>query len=751
MLPRHQLDDIARQAISLMEVSLSENLPEFLKSDETLGEAREGFRKLAAQLFGNRIVTRGDDGAWSFNDLPLADMDDAGLDKIRETLEEALHRSATEHVVASIDKEAKTGVLQSLYETDKLLASCGIETPNSEALRKAIGVVEDEARTEISNLALHSIANRSLGLLDTAHSLNYEFGDTEDGRKAQALLDQLAARLDEADYLLPGQSSAREDLRRQGLIEEASYEGQTARGTYKQAVAIMEAAQALTSHLNDSRAFAEAPRDNLNATSFMQLRTGALASEISEARHETVRVDTEFYDRIPNLSPLEPQEADAIIKVYETAEAMAERATLDTQDGNTVTVPYDLFRQTKAALAEFSQSGSEAVFRDIVETDTPIPGIHNETARSFVGMIDNLRDMMDTAEARFDRKRRTADGSIVGDVNIEDKLVGVSQDDMDNYNSRSRNFLEVGALRSLYIMAGRDEASILSLNADRDSAAFGSVQEAMRGGRTARPDEALSKMGKILPEMSTAEYLQLPQAARERARAFELVPGKDEFKNFRSGGTSYETEAVRWNKSRLRRIIRDNLIGEDGKPNSAFRQKLVQLSGRPIVAPHRYEAEVLREESERIILQQQTLREEIRNKYLSGADVKHLDLSADQVRKHLNVLEASGSTRPTFLVKHGDNLVLEHPDAPTVTGRLDRMGSLEKAKDGYKLHSVDPSELRTALESGHGAIRISIADDRPMSIRGFSAAEKQAEQSPEAKKTRPSDRMSSLEQALGSR
>lgn len=743
MLPRSSLEAVSRQAMSLIDIALTEKLPDLLKSDESLADLREGFRRTSGEFFAAKVFTQ-KDGQWHLDESRLSAMDDNALDRIRASLEDAYKVANDDKIVTSLDAAEKTGTLQALIEAGRVLAAHGIETETSPALREAVGADEPVMHMEIPGVSLHAVANRSLGLLDTAHALNYSFGEGDDGKRAQELLTTLSARLDDADYLLPGQSTVREEMREQRMFDDASYEGQTARGTYEQAIAIKDAADELVEHLNMSKAFNDAPLDAQNATAFMRIKTGHLASALDEARPVPVREGVSLYEQSASLSPFETKEADVIISVYETAERMAERAGLDT-DGTTVTVPYALFKETKTALAEFSESGTEAMFREIVETETPIPGIHNDTARSFIGMIDNLRDMMDTAEARFERKYKLDEG-VVGDVNEEDKLVGVRADDMDAYNLRSRSFLDVGALHSLYVLAGRDEASILSLNEGRDSAAFGTIQEAMRGGRTSRPDEALGKMGKILPEMSRPEYLALPQAARERVRVAEVVPGQGDFKNYRSGGTSYDMDSVRLNKSRLRRVIRDNLLTEDGKPNLGFRQRLTKMARGPIVAPHRYEAEVVREEAERILDQQRQMREEQRAKFLEGADVKNLDVSASQLRKHLNVLEASGSTRPPVLAKHGDNLAIEHPDAPTITGRLDRMGSLESARDGYKLHNLDASEMRTALESGHNVIRIAIADDRPMSISGFDPKAQAVEKKVEPRKT---DRMSSLEESIG--
>jgi hypothetical protein len=270
----------------------------------------------------------------------------------------------------------------------------------------------------------------------------------------------------------------------------------------------------------------------------------------------------------------------------------------------------------------------------------------------------------------------------------------------------------------------------------RDSAAFGTLQEAMRGGaRLGNPESALGTLGKILPEMDFAEWHALSPRMRATAQAVFVEPGKGDFEGLDiavAPGAFSDPRAREGQEKALRNFVRRRVLDETpiesgkGTVGERFRDRVLSARHRTIVAPTRSLAKAYREEGERIAEEATRQKRESADLALSKLERIPADFDRAQVARFLRVVEAQGSSAPANLVKTGEHLIITHPDGPTLKADIGAVGTLARHQDGHVIAKLPLESLRGAVESGQAKVRVVVTEDRVAAILGHTAAAERA-------------------------
>jgi hypothetical protein len=271
----------------------------------------------------------------------------------------------------------------------------------------------------------------------------------------------------------------------------------------------------------------------------------------------------------------------------------------------------------------------------------------------------------------------------------------------------------------------------------RDSAAFGTLEEAMRGGsRIGNPESALGTLGKILPDMDFSEWYALPPHVRATVPAVLVEPGKGDFKDLDipiAPTSSFSDPRVRQNQEqKLRTFIRRRVLDDTpldngkGTVGERFRDRVLLARHRTIVAPTRGLAKVLRDEGERIADEMTRQKRESADLALSQLERIPVDFDRAQVARFLRVVEAQGSSSPANLVKTGEHLIVTHPDGPTLKAEIGTVGSLARHRDGHVIAKLPLESLRGAVETGQAKVRVVVTEDRVAAILGHTPAAERA-------------------------
>lgn len=700
-MSRENLEAIASKSLGLFDAALGDKMVDLVKANEAYAELRLGLREMTGALMAEKLIEGGATHADRIKDVAEEKLSDIAA----KTLV-AVNAASADATVTALDEDGKTTFLGAVIEAEDALAAGGFETPNSSLLRQAVSNAAAEAPAEaqpqemIPDHALHAVARSAIDFLDAVYVANAQFTGSVDAIIAGEDIEKLRAALNAANYLLPGESTAREAARNTPAFK--PYYDQDGRGTRAQNEAILTAAAELAAHLTASGVLDQIPAGTPFAVVGMKTKLGVLNSFIEKAKPELVPaavLDEQTIATQLGNEVLPKEAAEALFELLQQGERITDMVQI--KSGEHVMYPGKEHKTLEEKLEAYDATPAHQIMQAVSREEDSLPGVSSDSAHTMLKLVNELRDFAANAEKS-------------GTFRV------VRMDDIDAVISMYNQLTNVGAFTGLAALAGRGDITTTQLTAGRDAAAFATMREAMGGGRSQSPERALGLIGKLLPEMSRAEFETLCSAnpkLREQTRVFTLEPGVGEFADYQSAFYPHP-KAIRWRHNALRKVIRDNLINEKGEPNLAFRAKLMNLRRQAIVAPTKGEARVLREESERLYAIHQRELDKNRKDYLAKASKTTADFSAEDVKRFLGKFEASNSNEPATLIKRNNQLVLEHPEAPTLTARTEDLGILTKARDGYKLHKVDPKELRAAYESGQPVIRMHLEDDRPALIVG---------------------------------
>ena len=746
MTDRTSFETAARTGLRLFEAAITDDLPTLLKSDpENFGTLRQSLAEISTLFVQNKLVEK-KGKTWEI-DANVGKLDTETLEKVSTAATKIVEETGRDITTYALDAAGKQSWLKVALEARDELHDIGFKTPEPRALRDAVAAVAEPAveavaektpeaasKTEaqaidpvtmISDERLHDVARASLAVLETLHTAKPDLAGPSHGTLTNDL-SAVQGALRSADFLLPGDSSVRK----------TPYSEQSPRGSRQNNEAIYAAAQNLAASAKGGDAFEGVDFAGGSNPSMVMLglrsSLGQLAKTIEEAKpqlvggHEEVKAEQAAPALRLGNEVLSENQAKALHALLNAAEKVSNKAQLDTMSPMHVMYPAKLHNTLEKASKEAADLNVNLVLRSVAKGGEKLPGMSERSAADIANLVDHVSGIVQYAEKR--------------DSNFR----AVSMEDMDRLSSLSINARDVGAVTAVAALAGQSDTSTTAFNEGKDTAAFATLREAMAGSRSPSPEAALALTGRVLPEMSLAEWNVLSEETRQKARVFVVNPhnpetlletrsdekhGRKDAGELRkvlneawpAGSASRDPAAQRWEQIRIRAAVRNSLMTENDKPNLALRSQLMSLRNRAIVAPTRAGAVILREESNRLFEIQEKWATEQKQKRFDNADQKASDFKSADVKRFLSVLEASGSNEPATLTKRGDSLVLEHPEAPTISGNLDRAGNLSGQKEGYRLYKIDAEQLRAAYETGAPTIRIKIADDRPYAIEGVGA------------------------------
>jgi hypothetical protein len=661
-------------------------------------------------------------------------------------------------------------------------ANVQVETPAAETAAEA--PVEAPAPVEeIPVDRLHAVASASLRVLEATHKAGARI--EPQGRFADLYLarEDLVAALRNASYLVPGDSTVRT----------APYSEQTPRGTREELEAIHAAAGAFAAALGDRDTADLLPLETGDSNmARIGILTGldALDRAIESATPAPPVVDEAQSESVQS-EILPPEMAAKIVDAIDASDQIIGRAQIDTDNHNSVMLSMEDLEELREALQQLGDPEIGAVLKDIRDDLVAVPGLSADQAGLVLGAINQLYDLVDLSdvldqgieeqkglverpiETSRSREAVSEDGEEAevehdepsfgdADHGIDDEspfddidggghketLAGrkgfsddlevyrIPMSEVDRVSNTYRMLVESGAHTGLSILAGREETDRNALLAGRGVAEFATIQEAISAGRGLHADATIGLARKPMPEMNMAHYRSLQPADKIRTRPFIVEPGRGIFDGYQSTSIS-DPKVARYRRARIRTYVNDRLAQEKaGKVTDAKGRKiqplhdsLLGLHRRAIVAPHIDEARVIRDISNKLLKEYQDHLKAKRESYLAGADRTVVQFDGKDVDRFLRAIDASSSAEPATLTKRDGTVVLEHPEAPTITGTIDRESRLDKARDGYRLHKVHPEAIR--LAEGAKAMRIHLEDDRPATIDPIREDDKVSEKAAE--------------------
>jgi hypothetical protein len=699
----------AKATLDLVEAAITANLAETLKQPGW-EDARAAFQDASRLLIAARALAKTSDGWRGFPAALDGRSDDALAPIGAAGLAVAAALSSAERIEA-LANDGKRGLLEAaLAAGDAQAAAAGV-TADLDALRAAVAPpAQPVLLSEVPTAErLHGVATAALDLLEAFDRTGASLPNTRDGRRALELQQGLEAALRDGDFALPGEILGRT----------LPYAAQAPRGTRAQQMTIFEAAGAYADHLRTAGLV-----DEIEVSAGPLARAGllrkfqALDSALAEARSETpVALETPAAE--PSApSPLSTEQAKALLAAVDLGNKIADSAQLDTLEPEMIMFPREHLKTLGDVLGEIDRTAADLALRAAYEEGRPLPGVSDESMKALIDLVLDLRDVRLGAAPRGE------------------DFCAVPQEDIDRITSLTDRILYSGAREGLAAAAGESETSAISMTEGLDSAAFATLEEAMRGGaRLGNPESALGTLGKILPEMGLAEWHALSPRVRATARVVFIEPGKGEFKDCHITVSDIPFGDPRARKSQeealrafIRRRILDDTPLENGKGTvgERFLDLLLKTRDYPIVAPTRPFAKVVREEGERIaaeIMRQNRQRAEIE---ISKFERVSVDFDRAEVARFLRVLEAQGSSSPANLVKMGEDLLVTHPDGPTLKAKIGAVGSLARHQDGHVIAKLHPEELRGAVETGHAKVRVVVMEDRVAAILGHTPAAERA-------------------------
>ena len=742
MSSRTNLENAASKALDLYESAVSGDLPAHLRSDEALyGSTRDGLIALARTLISEGAASKTQNG-FKMHHGVLANVSDAFLEDVADKTAAILSSIASDKVGFSLVEAGHSALMSRAVAASDAVRETGRDVPNiavAEAVHEneigeTAATIEASVRESIiPDAKLYDVTQTSLDLLETLHVHGADYSQdplrVELGRKIAVLETALV----KANYMLPGSSTART----------TPYREQQPRGSRHENEAILAAATDLVGFALDRNALDEirlTAQDGPFVRAGLSSQIHALNGSVALAFPELVETTT-IMETSSDPFALSVDSASALHRLFDAAIAISGdgpgSASIDTQidvdnpeSEMRVVFHANHLKGIQGAIAALDETNAEGELNDALGGLVRIPGISIESAETILTAIGQIKEIEESArippKGVADPAKRAHNRSIPAPL-------------LDSYLSSENALLGNGVLGALAAIAGDAENTASNLMEGRDAIAFATPQEAVRPSRPPNPENSVRGYAKMTPEMSYAVYRNLPPNLRvaennrdveDKKHVFVLRPGEGFFKDY-DGKHVADARGIHWGKIRLRQFIRSSLLVEnekgETKPNVQFRAFLTGLQRKTIVAETEYFARILREESDRVAgeLGKETAAQ--RKDYLAKADQKNAHFAAKDVGLFLAVLENSGNEGFATLKKHGDGVVIEHPEAPTVTAKLDRMGVLERVADGKILYKIDPAELRNAYEKGQPVIRMTIADDRPSEIAGISKATADAE------------------------
>lgn len=704
-MSRDNLEAVAIESLRTYNAAITDQLPNLFKNDESYEDLRKAFIDLSKTFVEKQLSVKQSDNKWTIETDKVSTLDDNTLEDISRKSQAVLREASKDQIVLNLETGSREDFLNAIRQLATVQEAAGINIPNLTTLDSVLSTPEVEELPEmivmIPDERLHYVAGSSLDILE-----NIETSKPQFNQETEEAIDALRDSLIEANYLVPGENTSRT----------LPYRDQAPRGSREELEDILEKAKVVYGKLSEVN-INEINFSNDVNTSMAIAALSSKANNLDRNLKNAVPVEIEVAkdpDAIDfSNSPLKPQGAEAIINLFAAAEDIANKAQLDTEDHEYVMFPKELVEPLKANLEEVIKTSAYSVIVDAAEGNLQLPGVSIDSAYELQQSIDTLKDFSVLIQKRdgTDRVVRKYEGLDEG------AMSAVPQETMDKYNNLASGLVDLGVMNSIATMTGKEEMTTLSLNNGRDSSGFATLQEAMTSGRTPGPEAAFRGYGKVLTEMSLAAYDNLSKKPSNSNRIFMLRPGKGPFKGYKSYPINDAAARERQAK-RLRTYIRDNLVNKDGGINYSFRQNLMSLRTKNIVAPSKQEALVLREESERLYELLRQKNDARMAKYIEEADTKNLDFQSSEMKRFLSVLEASGSKEPATLIKNENTISLEHPEAPRLVVEVEDMGILANARDGYKLNKVKAEDLRSAYEMGQPSVRLQLANDRTVSIRG---------------------------------
>jgi len=583
------------------------------------------------------------------------------------------------------------------------------EVPSAEGRDNADVAPAARAQPTLSEVPsaerLHGVATASLGLLEAFYNTGASLPNTRDGRRALELQQALEGALRDGDFALPGEILGRT----------TPYAAQAPRGDRAQQMAIFAAAGAYAHHLRATNLAEEievsgGPLARAGLIRKFQDLDGALES----ARAETpVALDTPAAaPAVP--SPISQAQAKALLSAVDLGNRIADSAQLDTLEPEMVMFPRAHLKALGDVLGVIDQAGANIALAAAREEGRLLPGVSDGAMKAVGDLVQEMRDI------RLDVQPRG------------EGFVAVSQEHVDRITSLTDRILYSGAREGLAAAAGESETSAISMTEGRDSAAFATLQEAMRGGaRLGNPESALGTLGKILPEMDFAEWNALSPRLRSTAQAVFVEPGKGDFAGLdiaTAPGAFFDPRACEGQEKALRNFVRRQVLDETplengkGTVGERFRDRVLNARHRTIVAPTRGLAKAYREEGERIAAELTRQKRESSEMALSKLERVPADFDRSQVARFLRVVEAQGASSPASLVKTGDHLIMTHSDGPTLKADIGAVGALARHQDGHTIAKIPLESLRGAVETGQAKVRVVVTEDRVAAIIGHTPA-----------------------------
>ncbi len=727
------LTDAAKATLNLVDTAIKGDISSLI-NENGWTDLQKPLQDVSRLLVSGRALARQSNGTWSVNPDVVDTMDDTTLKAISKSGQDIATALNASDRIETLQASGKQSVLEAALATGESTSRASGDMADLSTLRDAISPKAEPVYSQVpSDDRLHAVARTSLDVLEKMHFANPSVENTENGRKTVELQNALEDRLAEASYLLPGESETRT----------TPYREQSYRGTREQGLAILEAADGYTDHLMQKGALRDVDFANPLVEGTVSLSLGHLQSAVKSAREE----EPVLLEGQATIAPSEPsyplsqERAGALLGVIDIGNKIADAAQFDTQEPEMVMFPRALLRESREALEKVDSTSADISLREIREEGVQLPGVSDASSKAMNDLVDELRHMNLNADRRFEARNHQ---DLATTRMLDDGFVAISQTDMDKISSLSERMSSSGAQTGIAAMAGQSEQSALSMTEGRDSAAFGTMADAMRGGgRNPPPDSSLGTMGKALPEMDVSEWKALSQKVRTQAQVVMLVPGQGDFVHYDPGAPiAGVPKAKVWRENRLRKAIRDRLADEtpitdrQGNPGKQtvgerFKEHLGVIRHRNIVAPTRDDARILREEAERVVEDQMRQR---RERVEAGrADIQRTpaDMPAQHVKRFLDIVEASGSTAPAELKKSGDKLILTHPDGPTLSPDVPTgLRNMQKHEDGHRIALVSLEGLRGAMESGQPKVRLMVEEDRVGAIIGHTpTAERKRQQS----------------------
>ncbi len=701
----------AKATLSLVEAALKADLAGDL-ARPGWEDARTAFQETSRLLVRAGALRKTADG-WRFFPETLESYGDDVLSPIGAAGLAAAQAIANPEHVETLSVDGKRGLLEAALAAADAQATASGTPVGLDALRAAVAPPAP-AQPVLSEVPtperLHGVATASLDLLEAFNRTSASFPNTRDGRRALELQQGLEAALRDGDFALPGEIYGRT----------SPYANQAPRGTRAQQMAIFTAASAYADHIRATNLADEVEVDgNALARASLMLKFQGFYAAIAEARAETpVALDTPE-EAVPTLSsPLSQTQAKAILNVVDLGSRIVDSAQLDTLEPEMIMFPRDQMKALGDALHAIDQTGADIALAAAREDGRPLPGVSDGAMEAVSDLVLELRDIRLNASPRGE------------------DFVAVSQEDIDRITSLTDRILYSGAREGLAAAAGESETSALSMTEGRDSAAFATLEEAMRGGsRLGNPESALVTLGKLLPEMSFAEWNALSPRLRATAQAVFVEPGKGDFE-----GLDISTAPVTFCDPRikekqekaLRNFVRRRILDETplengkGTVGKRFRDRVLNARHRIIVAPTRGLAKAYREEAERIADELTRKKREIAEMALSKLERVPVDFDRSQVARFLRVVEAQGASSPASLIKTGDDLIVTHPDGPTLKAEIGAVGALARHQDGHTIAKLPLESLRGAVETGQAKVRVVVTEDRVAAIIGHTPAAERA-------------------------